>query len=495
MKIVIGYPPLISKKGVPLLSQNRQFQWFKSPTFIYPVVPAYAATLLYEAGYKVDWLDGIAESWSYNQWFKNLKKAHPGLLLIETKTPVIKQHWQIINKLKKQIPNLKIVLCGDHVTALPEESFKRSKVDFILTGGNYDFLLLNLVNHLIKKIRLEPGIWYRKENKNNHIKIKNTGRFKLSHNLNKLPFINRDLTKWQLYAYKNGNFKHTPGTYIMAGRDCWHRAYGGCTFCSWTTLYPQYHLRTPENVLQEISVLINKYKVKEVMDDSGTFPVGNWLTKFCQGMIKKGFSKKINFDCNMRFGVLTKKDYQFLAKAGFRLLLFGLESASQKTIDKLNKNIKVAQVKKELKLIQQVNKQLNGRLEPHLTFMIGYPWETKKEALKTLNFAKNMFKKGYIDTLQATVMIPYPGTRLFDQAKKHNWLKTLNWEGYDMKQPVLKSKLSDQEILKITQSIYKSFLTPRFFIKKITSIRSIDDIKFFIKAGKRVFGHILDFKQ
>ncbi len=40
MRIAIAYPPLPSEKGVPLLSQNRQFQWFSRPTYIYPVVPA-----------------------------------------------------------------------------------------------------------------------------------------------------------------------------------------------------------------------------------------------------------------------------------------------------------------------------------------------------------------------------------------------------------------------------------------------------------------------
>ena len=53
MKIAIAYPPLISDKGAPLLSQNRQFQWFNRPTYIYPVVPASAATLLARAGHTV----------------------------------------------------------------------------------------------------------------------------------------------------------------------------------------------------------------------------------------------------------------------------------------------------------------------------------------------------------------------------------------------------------------------------------------------------------
>ncbi len=75
MKISISYPPLHSEKGVPLLSQNRQFQYFQSPTYIYPVVPAYAATLLENAGYDVVWDDGIAEEKTYSQWLNDLDVA------------------------------------------------------------------------------------------------------------------------------------------------------------------------------------------------------------------------------------------------------------------------------------------------------------------------------------------------------------------------------------------------------------------------------------
>ena len=60
MRVAIAYPPLPSDKGVPLLGQNRQFQWFNRPTYIYPVVPALAATQAKKAGHEVAWLDGIA---------------------------------------------------------------------------------------------------------------------------------------------------------------------------------------------------------------------------------------------------------------------------------------------------------------------------------------------------------------------------------------------------------------------------------------------------
>ena len=76
--------------------------------------------------------------------------------------------------------------------------------------------------------------------------------------------IDRELTKWRLYSEKNGNYSKLPGTYTMAARDCWHHK---CTFCSWTTLYPKYLVRTPEKLLDEVGVLIEKYGVKEIMDD------------------------------------------------------------------------------------------------------------------------------------------------------------------------------------------------------------------------------------
>jgi len=46
MKIFIGYPPTKSNNGVALLSQNRQFQWFSNPSYLFPVVLGSAATLL-----------------------------------------------------------------------------------------------------------------------------------------------------------------------------------------------------------------------------------------------------------------------------------------------------------------------------------------------------------------------------------------------------------------------------------------------------------------
>ncbi len=486
MKISISYPPLESDKGIPLLGQNRQFQWFSEPTYIYPMVPAYAATLLKENGYEVIWDDAIAGGLTYTQWIERIKKEKPDVIAIETKTPVVKRHWKIIDQLKTHNSKLTTVLMGDHVTAMPEESMLSSQIDFVLTGGDYDFLLLNLCNSLNAnsklKTVLEPGIWYR-----NAGEIKNTDCYQLNHDLNSLPYIDRDLTKWRLYSEKNGNYKYLPGTYTMAARDCW---WGRCSFCSWTTLYPgaKYRARSPEKMLDEVGMLIENYGVREIMDDSGTFPVGEWLRIFCNGMIKRGYNKRVKIDCNMRFGTLGEKDYEMMAKAGFRFILFGLESANQKTLDRINKNLKVEQIAEGVKMAKQVG------LAPHITVMMGYPWETKEDAVKTIKLAKYIFRCGYVDTLQATIVIPYPGTPLFEECKKSGWLLTDDWDRYDMREPVMASPMSKRDIKELTQMLYKSFASPQYIARKILSIKSIDDLCFLWRAGKKLIGHLTDFK-
>ncbi len=462
MRVCLTYPPLNSKKGRALLSQNRQFQWSKSPTIAFPVIPASAATLLAQNGHQVLWLDAIAEKLSYPKWLETVRNFKPDMIFIETKTPVIKQHWQIIKNLKKVLPKTKIVLAGDHVTALPQESKKNSPVDHIIKGGHYDLALLNLINQ---------GLTF----------VKNP-------NLDKLPLIDRKLTKWWLYSKDNGNFKKTPGTYTMFGRDCWWRKDGGCTFCSWTTIFPQFSVRSVDNCLKEVGQLID-LGVKEIFDDTGTFPAGIWLTNFCKGMIKKGYNQKITIGCNLRFGVLTKKDYHLMRRAGFRFLLFGLESSNQKTLNKLNKGVNVENIEKELEIIRQT-----GSLQPHITCMIGYPWESKKNAQYTINYTNNLFKKGLISSLQATIVIPYPGTELFKQAKRNNWLKTLDWNKYDMSQPILKSPLSNKEIHQLTQSLYTSALTPKFILKTLVDlVKNPTQLPYYLKSTTQYLARLLDF--
>ncbi|NWG36473.1 MAG: radical SAM protein [Nitrososphaera sp.] len=482
LKVSISYPPIPTDKGSPLLSQNRQFQYFNEPTFIYPVIPAYAATLCHLAGHEAIWDDAISEQKTYDSWIREVQSNPPDLICIETKTPTIKWYWKVIDAIKEASPGTKTVLYGDHVTALPVESFRNSKVDYVIRGGDYDRTILSLADSLEGKAKMDGGIWFR-DGKG----IKNSGDFTQKKDMTDLPFIDRDLTKWKLYSVHNGNYKVTPGTYTMAGRDCWYRTDGGCTFCSWTTHYPQFTVRTPRNVLDEVGHLINNYGIREIFDDTGTFPIGAWLNTFCNGMVERGYNEQLYFGCNMRFGALTFEEYKLMKKANFRFMLFGVESANQRTIDMLNKGVK------EQEQIDSCINAAKAGLDPHLTIMFGYPWETRKEAMKTMETCRWLIKKGYAKTWQVTIVIPYPGTPLFDLAKMNGWLRTEDWERYDMREPIMKTEMKEEEVLEIVQKLYKVALDPEFILRKVAMIRTFDDLKFMLRGARNIFGHIKDF--
>jgi anaerobic magnesium-protoporphyrin IX monomethyl ester cyclase len=483
LKIAISYPPLESMKGTPTLSQNRQFQWFSDPTYIYPMIPASAATLLAKNDYEVFWDDAIAEELSFEEWKARLIHEKPDIIAIETKTPIIKRHWKIINELKDskfEIRNSKFILMGDHVTALPEESLRNSKVDYVIASGDYDIELLSIANKLSKKTVPEGGIYYKEENQ-----IISTGKYNLrNHSLDDLPLIDRELTKWKLYTHKNGNFKYTPGSYVMNARDCW---WGKCAFCSWTTMFPgeTFRVRQAEKALDEIGELI-KLGVKEIMEDSGTLPTGKWLEEFCNGLIKRGYNKKVKLSCNMRINAIQNpKIWKLMKKAGFRLILFGIESANQKTLDKINKNLRVEEIEPTLKMAKEAG------LEPHGTFMLGWPWETEQEAKKTIELAKHLFRKNYIDSLQATTVIPYPGTPLYDYCKKNSLLLTEDYDRYDQREPVMKTELSAEKLRFLMKSAFRTSLTPKFIIRKLISIKNWSDVRYFFRSAKKVTVQII----
>ncbi len=481
MKVFISYPPLAGR-GTPMLGQNRQFQWFHNPSFIYPMVSASAATLLASKGHAVTWDDGIAQKWTPEQWWARLLDEKPDLVAMETKTPVVRQHWAIADRIKRELPGTIVVLMGDHVTAFPVETMRSSAVDFAITGGHFDFLLASIAEHLAGTGNLEPGIWYRKG-----AEIMNTGAFRTNYDLNSLPLIDRELTMWRLYGeplYKRGPF-----TYTMIGRDC---PWGKCTFCSWTTLFPKFSVGSPERLLDEIGFLIDRYSVREIFDDTGSFPSGGWLDTFAKGMIQRGYNKKIRLSCNFRFDYLNPERAHLMRQAGFRLMKLGLESANQATLDRLVKGTKVEDIERGCRIAKEAG------LEVHLTVMVGYPWETRADAERTLALATRLMREGLADMLQSTVTVPYPGTPLYRQALENGWLLIApdDYESFDMTRPIMRTPdMTPEEVMELCNSIYRSFLQPAYIWRYLMSIRRPSDVKFIARGAKAVVGHLLDFAR
>ena len=462
MRIAFCYPPIPSDKGVPLLSQNRQFQWFSRPMSIYPVVPACAASLMKQRGHAVLWLDGIVRSMTPEAYWKALENWGPEAVFLETKTPVVKFHLAWASELKRRLPSCIVIFAGDHATARPQDITSADASFRVLRGGHYDLALDALLSG-----REAPDPTSRAD-------------------LSRVPRIDRSLTHWRDYAFLNGNFLRTPGAYIMSARDCWH---GRCTFCSWTTLFPCWSVRPVEDVLDEIGQLI-ALGAREIMDDAGTLPTGRWLHEFCEGMIARGYARRVRLNCNMRFGALTAEEYRLMRRAGFRLVLFGVESANQSTLNRLNKQLRIEAVTEGARLASQAG------LDVHVTLMFGYPWENYEAALQTAELGRWLLRRGWAQTLQATWLVPYPGTPLFRELQATGQLLTTNWEDYDMRSPVMRSPLTDAQIRALVAYAYRGHLQPAVLLRRVlwAFLHPADALRFAGRALTALRGHLKDFE-
>ena len=482
MRVMITYPPL-SGKGSPMLTQNRQFQWFHDPSYLYPCIPAQAATLLRQDGHEVCWNDCIAENKDPAAWLRLVDDFQPELVAMETKSPVVRQHWKLIDLLKERIPGVKTVLFGDHIAGNGEETLLSCKTDFAFTGGDYDFSLQNLVNHLVKGETLAGGVWYR----GGDDAPASTGAYQELGNLNDLPFIDRDFTNAHLYFEKWK--KRLPFLWTMAGRDC---PYGRCTFCSWTVTYPTFRTQSPERLADEMQYMIKRHGAREIFDDTGALPTGNWLIRLCNEMIDRKINEEVIFDCNFRFDYFTPKNSVLMKKAGFRKLILGIESASERTIDILDKSLTREQIIEGCKMASMAG------LQPHLTLMVGYPWETKEDAYETLRLARYLMHNGLAHHLQATVVMPYPGTPLFDLCQRNGWIRfpETDYERYDMTEPVCAlSDMQAEEVVQMAGQFYKLFLHPKFLAHQLRTLKSPEDLDYMLRGAKAIWGHIKDFAK
>lgn len=261
-----------------------------------------------------------------------------------------------------------------------------------------------------------------------------------------LPFPDRVFTegkhrRWQSY----GNYKFHPATHMMASNLCW---YGKCTFCIDTAKLEageKRGVRSVDHVIAEIDELIAQ-GYKEVFDDSGTFPVGDWLEEFCEKMQSR--KKKIRIGCNMK---PIRLDYKKMGAAGFRFILVGIESANQETLDRIKKGQHVGDI---IPIIRNMNA---AGLEVHLTTMFGYPWESHEDAMRTVNLVHYLLESGYAKTAQASVYSP-PRTAPDPTSPGHRYIRL----------------------------IYDAYKSPRFWLQKVRDIRRWEDITYLCRGARLV---------
>lgn len=486
MKVAIVYPPLKRNGKTPLLTQNRHFRYSSSAEVrIFPLIPASGATLLHKAGHEVLFLDGMASRLTQEEFISKLMTFHPGLIFMETKAPVIKDHWAFIERFKG-MNGWTIALGGDHVSCFPKESLEISPVDYCISGGDFDVSLVALANALEGKGVLPPGIYYRKQGA-----IRHTGRPTFLEDLDSLPFIDRDLSRWSSYGEA---YLYKPCAYILTGRGCGTRKRftGRCSFCIWQfALWNRTaRLRSPENVAEEIDTLAGKYGVKEVFDDNETGALWNkdWLEIFHKEMEKRKLIGRVYISSNARGDCLDKETCLLLKRTGFRLLKVGMESGNNNTLSLLKKDETVEEI------VQGVKNAKDVGLNVMLTVMTGYPWESEEDVKTTFHLAKGLllYKIHSGDCIAASILIPYPGTPLFRLAKKKGWLLIgeKDYEKYDVTSPIVSSPADP---FTWCSRFWRLHLHPLFMIKSLISMQKRDDMALFLRGVRSLLGHMKDF--
>ncbi|KMP11020.1 hypothetical protein UR09_04575 [Candidatus Nitromaritima sp. SCGC AAA799-A02] len=487
MKIAISYPPIVNADGQKaMVSQNRNVQFFKKPTYLLPVVHGQAATWIRDLGYDLYWDDGNAQLKTFEQWYQDLILEKPDIVVFESTTPVMKFYWQLINKLKSDLPRCVVIMTGYHSMRKPEETLRESATDIVLRSNHIDFVLKKLVPYIDEHSNWRSnctvgGLVIRRDEND----FQDTGNFKQIEALDLSPDIDRNLVQWKNYAYENGNYMQTPGTYATSVvRDC---MFGKCTFCRYNGPDLTFSMRSVQKSLNEYQRLIEDFGVREIFDDSGVWYRGAEAREFAQGIIDRGLHKRdCYFGFNTRFGYLDEETIALLAKANFRFVLVGLEACDEGTLDRLHKGYGPSDAEHNLKLYTKYG------LFPHLTIMVGYYWQTREQLQKTVDTVRRYMFQGLARTLQVTLCTPLDFTPYHQECIDNGMLLTDDYDDFDMSQLIVKTPISHDEYYVAIREMYQVAFHPRFISKQLQFLSSFNkkDWQFLFTYGGRAIRRV-----
>ena len=504
MKIAIAYPPFARDGALPLITQNRQTKFSRSlEVRIYPLVMAGAATMLRDAGHEVAWLDGINARWTFEEFERRLEAFRPDWVVLETKTPLVRAHWEYVKDLKRRL-GARVVLLGDHLAYRTEETFERSDTDYAVVGGDYDFILRDLFEFVAGRRPDRPGGVHWREGGG----VRSSGRAAF-YDLAQSPPIDRELTQWRLYGEA---YLHKPCAYILSGRGCggknpetaaagaregWREEKGSslpgrCTFCIWQYSFwgVTARLRPVEHVVDEIQALVERHGVREVFDDNENGPLWNkdWFRRFAEEMERRGLNRRVEYSTNCRGDNLDEETCRLARRANVRLLKIGVESGNNATLERLKKDETIEEI------VEGVKRAKRHGMVVLLTTMVGYPWETEDEARQTYEATREMmlYRTHFGDSLQASVIMPYPGTPLYARARREGWFRVdpHDYDRFDQSEPVLRT---DIDTTAWCRRMWKIMEHPRFLLRSLLTLRSRADLRLAWTGLQSLRGHLKDY--
>lgn len=412
-----------------------------------PIGLGYLASTLEAEGIKAGILDfgglGYTTEQLYELAREEFARREPDLVGITCLTPQAHLALEVAGIAKEVCSDCHTVLGGPHPSAAPIEVARDPNVDFVVVGEG-ERTLLELAQDLSEPSRLRSveGLVFRKDDE-----VRVNPPRKMIENLDEIPF-----PAYHLFAERKLNLTvdahgiDTRGRYmeVFTSRGCPYQ----CIFCH-KAFGRRFRARSPENVLEEISLLYHKYGVREIHfeDDSFNLDIGR-AKKIFDLLIESGMDLSIRFPNGIRADCVDEELIAKMREAGAYQTSIGVETASPRVMRMIKKGLDLRRVEEAVQLASKHGLQIRG------FFMIGFPGEIKDEIMQTIEFAKNLD----IHFASFSIVTPYPGTELYEIARERGYIKHTDYGRYFFDRAAVETpEFTRQELEEITRRAEREF--------------------------------------
>jgi radical SAM superfamily enzyme YgiQ (UPF0313 family) len=235
--------------------------------------------------------------------------------------------------------------------------------------------------------------------------------------VDKLPYINWDLFDVEKYIESGKDFvnveigKPVRNIAVSSARGC----VANCHFCYNNMKGLPFRYRKPEAIVGEIRAAKEKYNISYVqLWDEITFFSVPHAEALANEFIKAKLD--VNWMARCRANLFNKeKDLDIIKKmkdAGCIKTQFSLESGDNTILKEMNKNITVAQFRKQVELFKKAD------IEVITSLVIGMPSETESTIKKSIDVC---IECGIFPS--AGYLLPQPGSKMYQYALQNGYIK------------------------------------------------------------------------